>query len=97
MNEDYEFELSLLKSAKDQISEDDYNRIYEMLMDSDGEDLYRLDMINDELIQALEDFKKQKINDRLVKGAELIESTPDPKERAGLMVHYNNLLKELGA
>jgi hypothetical protein len=99
MSPDYEFELTMLKSAKElnQIDELSYKRIYEMLMESDGECLDRLETINDELAKALADHKRQKISDRLVIGAEKIEATEDPKEKARLMVHYNNLLKELTA
>jgi hypothetical protein len=99
MNSDYEFELSMLKSARElkQIEEHNYKRIYEMLMDSDGEDLDQLLIINAELIGALTDHKRQKISERLVIGAQKIEGTKDPKEKARLMVHYNNLLKELTA
>lgn len=97
MNEDYEFEWSILKGAYEakQIDELNYKRIYEMLMDSDGECLERLEIINNALIEALADHKRQKINDRLIIGAEKIEATEDPKEKARLMNHYNNLLKEL--
>jgi hypothetical protein len=99
MNDDYKFEMSLLESAFElkQIDELSYHRINGMLLDADGECLDRLKIINDELAKALADHKKQKINDRLIIGAEKIEATTDPKERARLMVHYNNLLKELGA
>lgn len=99
MNDDYKFEEVLLESAFNlkQIDESSYYNILVMLKESDGECLDRLEIINDELAKALADHKWQKINDRLVIGAEKIEATTDPKEKARLMVHYNNLLKELTA
>jgi hypothetical protein len=99
MNQDYEFEWTILKGSLelDKLDEPGYKRIYDMLVDSDGEDLDRLLIINNELIKAFRDYRLLKVSNRLVKGAELIEVTTDPKERARLMVHYNNLLKELTA
>ena len=99
MNEDYERSLYLLKSSYeiDQIYEHDYKRIYELFMDADGECLDELKLILYELLDALADHKRSKLSERLVIGAEKIEATEDPKEKARLMVHYNNLLKELGA
>lgn len=99
MQIDYDRQMWLLNRSLETnlIPETDYQRIFEMLIETDYEDYTRLGIICDDLIQAIADHKKQKISDRLVKGAELIESTPDPKEKARLMVHYNNLLKELGA
>jgi hypothetical protein len=99
MNEDYVRQLDLLTMARDQklISQLDYLRIYEMLLDSDGEDYFVLEVINDDLIATMESHKKQILCDRLVIGSEKIEATDDPKEKARLMVHYNNLLKELTA
>jgi hypothetical protein len=99
MNDDYRFEESLVESAftLNKIDELNYHRIMGMLQESDGEDLDQLLIINDELGRALEDYRIQKVSDRLVIGAEMIEAAEDPKEKARLMVHYNNLLKELTA
>lgn len=99
IHDDHKFTFSLINDCRDAkaISEDDYFRLIEMLLETENEDFDMIILINNELIKALADCKRQKISARLVIGAEKIEGTEDPKERARLMVHYNNLLKELGA
>jgi len=99
INEDYEFSLHLLTSSMElgQLEDHNYQRIYEMFMDSDGECLERLKLILYELLDALADHKRQRISERLVIGAEKIEAAEDPKEKARLMMHYNNLVQELTA
>lgn len=82
---------SAFKAKK--LKESSYKRLKGMIKDSDGEDYYRLEVINNDFIQAL----KERLSERLIIGAEKIEATTDPKEKARLMNHYNNLLKELSA
>jgi CDP-glycerol glycerophosphotransferase (TagB/SpsB family) len=95
----YDFTEHLIKSAYEskELDETNYHRLMGMLLDSEDEDLDELIAINLEYVEALKDHKRQKISERLVIGAEKIEATEDPKEKARLMIHYNNLLKELGA
>lgn len=95
----YKFTLSLIESAYElkQLDELNYHQLLLMLIDADVEDFKKIKIVNIDLIGAIADHKRQKISERLVIGAEKIEETDDPKEKARLMVHYNNLLKELGA
>lgn len=99
MIEHYEFTLHLIESTYElkELDELNYHRLLGILLDSDGDDLEQMRLLNIDLIECLIDNKRQKISERLVIGAEKIEATEDPKEKARLMIHYNNLLKELGA
>lgn len=97
MNEDYEFEWSILNGAykAKQIDELNYKRIYEMLMESDGECLERLEIINQELINALADNEIQKINDRLVIGSVKIDIEQDPEKKRQYVAVYDQLYNKM--
>lgn len=97
MNDDYKFEKSLIESAFElnQIDELNYHRVLGMLMESDGECLDRLEIINKELANALADNAIQKINDRLIIGSAKIEIEPDLEKKRQYMAVYDQLYNKM--